>query len=69
MCIALQWGCEFALVSFNMVWYFTPALRMCSIYAGCCQKFYGTCMMCCLAPLCESLGLFFSRITVTNKSG
>ncbi|XP_061179128.1 caveolin-3-like [Saccostrea echinata] len=64
--IALYWGCEFACITFDQVWCITPSLRIFSIYMGCAQKYFGTCVSCCLAPICETSGLFFSSITVKN---
>ena len=65
--IALYWGCEFAFITFDQVWCITPSLRIFSIYMGCAQKFFGTCITCFLAPICETCGLMFSRITVSNQ--
>lgn len=64
--IALGWGCEFAWITFSMVWCITPCLRLYSILMGCLQKYFGTCITCFLAPICETCGLLFSRITVSN---
>ncbi|KAJ8302361.1 hypothetical protein KUTeg_021348 [Tegillarca granosa] len=64
--IALYWGCEFAAIAFHHIWCFTPMLRLMSILMGCCQKFYNSIVSCCLAPLCETCGLFFSQIKVQN---
>ncbi|KAJ8302397.1 hypothetical protein KUTeg_021384 [Tegillarca granosa] len=66
--IALAWGCEFGTVVFQHVWCYTPCLRIMAIYFVCFQKYFGTVISCCLAPLCESCGLFFSRINVYNHS-
>ncbi|XP_034308282.1 caveolin-1-like [Magallana gigas] len=66
MCLALAWGCEFALITFQQVWCVTPSLRIFGICMGCMQKFFGTFMSCCLAPICETVGLCFSNITVKN---
>lgn len=65
--IALYWGCEFAIITFQHIWCFTPLLRCLSIIMGCCQKFYSSIVSCCLAPLCETCGLCFSQIKVQNK--
>ncbi|OWF35039.1 caveolin-1-like [Mizuhopecten yessoensis] len=67
ICIALYWGCEFAMITFEMVWCVTPMLKMLSIYCGCAQKFFGTIINCCLAPVCETTGLMFSKISLSNK--
>lgn len=67
LCIALYWGCMFAQITFEQVWCVTPGLRTCSIYAGCCQKFIGIFVQCCLAPICETCGLIFSKISMSKK--
>lgn len=64
--IALYWGCEFACISFEQIWCTTPCIRIFGIYLGCMQKFFGTCVSCCLAPICETAGLCFSNISVKN---
>lgn len=66
ICIALFWGCEFAFITFDQVWCMTPLLRVFSVYLGCCQKFFGTLVQCCMAPVCETCGLMFSRIMIEN---
>ncbi|XP_060078225.1 caveolin-1-like [Ylistrum balloti] len=68
ICIALFWGCEFALITFDQVWCLSPCLRIFSIYMGCCQKFFGTAVQCFLAPVCETCGLCFSRIIIDNQN-
>jgi hypothetical protein len=67
MFIALYWGCEFAYITFEQVWFITPGLRMFSIYMGCCQKCFGTCVTCFLAPVCETCGLMFSRVSISKQ--
>lgn len=67
LCIGLQWGCTFAQITFGHVWCFTPGLRACSIYAGCCQKVIGIFVSCCMAPFCETCGLLFSKINITKS--
>ncbi|XP_011423457.2 caveolin-3-like [Crassostrea angulata] len=62
--IGLYWGCEFACISFEQIWCTTPMLRVFGVYLGCLQKFFGTCVSCCLAPICETCGLLFSNISV-----
>jgi len=63
---ALCWGFEFAFITFAHVWNITPCLRVWTINCGCAQKFFGTCLQCCLGPICETCGLFFSQIVVKN---
>ena len=65
--LALCWGCEFACITFTHVWQITPWLRAFMINCGCAQKFFGTCLQCCLGPVCETAGLFFSNIVVRNS--
>ncbi|OWF35038.1 Caveolin-1 [Mizuhopecten yessoensis] len=69
MCIALSWGCEFACIAFDQIWCVTPTLRIFSIYCGSCQKFFSIVINCCMAPVCETCGLFFSRISVNHGEG
>ncbi|OAF65360.1 hypothetical protein A3Q56_06930 [Intoshia linei] len=65
--LGLCWGCNLGCISFLHIWYYTPCLRAIAINCGCCQKLWGTFLNCCLAPICESCGLIFSRITI-NKN-
>ncbi|XP_076468914.1 caveolin-1-like [Babylonia areolata] len=65
--LAFFWGCEFAYITFNHVWYITPWARMFMIECGCAQKIFSTCVRCCLGPIFESCGLCFSNIVVKNQ--
>ncbi|KAK7496149.1 hypothetical protein BaRGS_00012559 [Batillaria attramentaria] len=65
--MALYWGCGFACITFQHVWYYTPCLRMVMVNFGCIQKYFGTCVQCCLGPVCETMGLFFSHIVVKGN--
>jgi caveolin 3 len=65
--IALSWGCEFAFISFEQVWVTTPCIQVCGIYMRCFQTLFGTCISCVLAPICETSGLFFSKINITKN--
>ena len=67
-CIAFYWGCEFGCLAFNCIWCTSPALRQYSIICGTLQKYCGITINCCCAPFFEVCGLWFSRITVYNKS-
>ncbi|XP_060595771.1 caveolin-1-like [Ruditapes philippinarum] len=66
LCIALEWGCCFAGITFQNVWCCTPFLRAFSICMGCAQKFFGSCLSCCVVPVCESCGALFSKIKITK---
>ena len=65
--LALCWGCEFAMITFSHVWQITPCLRVFMINCGCAQKFFGTCLQCLLAPVCETCGLLFSNIVIKKS--
>ncbi|XP_041348776.1 caveolin-3-like [Gigantopelta aegis] len=65
--IAFCWGCEFAMIAFQHIWHIGPCYKVCMINLGCAQKFFGSVMQCCLAPVCEAMGMFFSNIKVENK--
>merc|ERR1712154_500760 len=60
ICIAAEWGCEFAYVAFVHIWYITPCFKWLELNCGCCQKLYGMCVHCCLDPWCEAISLCFS---------
>ncbi|XP_060595660.1 caveolin-1-like [Ruditapes philippinarum] len=59
ICIAAEWGCEFASIAFYHVWYITPILRMCEINCAVFTKVTKTCMGCCMEPCCEACGALF----------
>merc|ERR1712063_68123 len=61
ICIAAEWGCEFAWVSFVHIWYITPCFKWLDINCGCMRKLCTSCISCCLDPICMSLGLFFHQ--------
>merc|ERR1712033_51280 len=61
ICIAIEWGQEFAYIAFIHIWYITPFFKVLEINCGCCKKVYGTCVHCCLDPLCEACGLLFHQ--------
>ncbi|KAK3585874.1 hypothetical protein CHS0354_038406 [Potamilus streckersoni] len=60
ICIAAEWGCEFAYISFVHIWCFTPFFKALDINCGCAKKMYGMCVRCCVEPCCEACGLLFS---------
>ena len=60
ICIAAEWGCQFAYVSFLHIWHFTPLFKMFDLNCGCLRKLWGQCVSCALDPCCESCGLLFS---------
>ncbi|PAA76957.1 hypothetical protein BOX15_Mlig004037g3, partial [Macrostomum lignano] len=67
--IALHWGCTFGCLAFNQIWYVTPNCKLFEIQMSCFKRFFTTMMECCLGPCCATCGMFFSNVTVTNKSG
>ncbi|KAL8563413.1 hypothetical protein ACOMHN_054775 [Nucella lapillus] len=60
ICIAMEWGCEFAGIAFTHVWYVTPCFKVLELNCGCLQKLYGMCVHCCMDPCCEACGILFS---------
>ncbi|XP_060063832.1 caveolin-1-like [Ylistrum balloti] len=60
ICIAAEWGCEFAYVSFVHVWYVTPLFKLLEINCACLQKLYGMCIHCCMDPFCEAMSIIFT---------
>jgi len=68
LCLALYWGCEFASITFEMVWCYTPLMKVYSVYLGLAQKWFTMYVNCCLVPICEACGMCFSQITVKNVS-
>lgn len=62
ICIALFWGCQFAVTAFQYIWCCTPQYRMYTIWCGMCQKYCGTTINCCITPLCSSCGYFLNNM-------
>ncbi|XP_076469379.1 caveolin-1-like [Babylonia areolata] len=60
ICIAMEWGCEFADIAFVHIWYVTPCFKVMELNCGCIQKLYGMCVHCCMDPCCEACGILFS---------
>ncbi|KAL8623145.1 hypothetical protein ACOMHN_063365 [Nucella lapillus] len=50
ICIAMEWGQEFAYIAFIHIWYITPCFKILEINCGFLQKLYGMCVHCCLDP-------------------
>ncbi|XP_060078227.1 caveolin-1-like [Ylistrum balloti] len=69
LCISLYWGCEFAFIAFEQIWCVTPTLRIFAIYCGSFQKYFTIIVNCCMAPICQTCGLFFSQISVNHGEG
>ncbi|KAL5014248.1 hypothetical protein ScPMuIL_008518 [Solemya velum] len=61
ICLAMNWGCEFAYISFVHIWYVTPLFKILQLNCGCLQRLYGMCISCCLEPLCTSIGMVFHQ--------
>ncbi|XP_052781663.1 caveolin-3-like [Mya arenaria] len=59
ICLAAQWACSFAQISFCHIWCFTPYFKYLDICCGCYKKLWTLCVSCCLDPLCESCGGLF----------
>lgn len=67
--IALYWGCVFAQVSFCSIWCVTPQLRLFHICFHPIRKINALCHATFCGPVFETMGLCFSRISVTNSQG
>ncbi|XP_076468955.1 caveolin-1-like [Babylonia areolata] len=59
VCLAMEWGCQFAYIAFSHIWCITPFFKVLELNCGCLQKVYGMCVHCCLDPCCEACGLLF----------
>ena len=66
--LAFCWGCEFACVAFCHIWSLSPALKIIEINCVHCRKLFTALLECLLGPICETCGLVFSKIEVTNKT-
>ena len=67
MCLSCVWGIKFAIIAFQHIWIITPLLRSWTIYLNCFQRYWGTCVACCLSPICEISSVIFSRIFVYRR--
>ena len=61
ICIAAEWGCEFAYVSFYHIWFITPFFKWLDINCGVIKRLWGTCVSCCCEPCCTTFGLVFHQ--------
>jgi len=59
ICIAAEWGCEFAWIAFIHIWHVTPCFKCLEINCGCLQKLYGMGVHCLVDPWCDACALFF----------
>ncbi|VDI34539.1 caveolin 1 [Mytilus galloprovincialis] len=59
VCIAAEWGCEFAIIAFYHIWIISPCMKIFEINCGICQRIYSTCVNCCIVPCCEAFGSLF----------
>ncbi|PAA46899.1 hypothetical protein BOX15_Mlig008010g4 [Macrostomum lignano] len=67
LCIALYWGCTFAIVAYNNIWCITPSMKLFKICTGVYRECCVSVTDCVCGPICRSFGLLFSRISVSNK--
>ena len=56
----MAWGCEFAVVAFNHIWYITPCIKLYEINFKIFSKFYSVIVHACCDPCYESCGLMFN---------
>merc|ERR1712154_30274 len=57
ICIAAEWGCEFAYIAFTHIWFVTPCFKCLEPNCGCLQKLWGMCIHCALDPMFEAVSL------------
>jgi hypothetical protein len=69
ICIALAWGCLFALITYFQVWIWIPAMRAQSILLGGFSKVWKIYLGAFVVPYFETIGMLFSRIHVTSSTG
>merc|ERR1711920_239562 len=75
ICIAAEWGCEFAEIAFCHIWYVTPCFKVCELNCGCLQKLYVMLVHCCRPPvrghltvlLCLQESISFHSMTSVAK--
>ncbi|XP_014678552.1 PREDICTED: caveolin-2-like [Priapulus caudatus] len=66
-CLALCWGCQFACLAFDHIWYCTPMLKAFKLQCTMLRQFWFTTVDCFLAPCCEAVGLIFSKIKISRE--
>ncbi|XP_060595745.1 caveolin-1-like [Ruditapes philippinarum] len=66
-CIAIELGCEFAGLAFTHIWCITPCLRIVAINCTPYQKLWGVCCNCCVSPVCEACGMYWSQIKINMQ--
>ena len=69
ICIALGWGCNFACISFEVIWFWSPFLRALHIMLHPVRKIFQILLSTFLGPMMEVQALLFSRIHVTQSQG
>ena len=69
ICIALEWGCVFAQISFSVIWCWGPYLRAMHIMLHPIRKVLQIMLSSFAGPVMEVCALIFSRIHVTQSQG
>merc|ERR1712226_1556846 len=54
ICIAAEWGCEFAYIAFAHVWILTPCMRALDINCTVFRRIYNMFTECLVTPCCEA---------------
>jgi len=62
--LAFCWGCEFAMLAFYHVWYYTPMIKCFTINLLACRNLLKLFCDTCVATPCEAVGACLSRIVV-----
>merc|ERR1719215_1927589 len=68
MCIALNWGCHYAGLTFTTIWIYTPMIRLLTIAVHPIKKIMNIVLSAFVVPCIEASGMFLSRIHVTNST-
>jgi hypothetical protein len=68
ICIAAEWGCEFAYIAFYHIWIISPLMKIFEINCGLCQRIYANIVNCCnnSKHLCDS---FHTQSRLCTPSG
>lgn len=62
ICIAMEWGCEFAAIAFYHIWFLTPCVKVLEINCVITQKVLTACMNGCCVPLCEACAVILKGL-------
>ncbi|KAK6177779.1 hypothetical protein SNE40_015813 [Patella caerulea] len=67
VCLAAQWGFEFAWIAVVHVWCVTPWLKATEMNCVIFKRLYGLCVHCCCDPICEASALILNAFRDKQK--